>query len=134
MAIAHHIYPSETPHALLSPDSELPAGSERASIPDEASPLLQPKHTPRRTISEWWNSARSSFFDDNLGLLLVAASQFFFSAMNMSVKWLNSSDEPVPTLEVCVKRPEWTIFPGADYFLAYAQLIQVRMVRSSMCR
>jgi hypothetical protein len=33
-------------------------------------------------------------------MLLVVASQFFLSAMNVSVKFLNSLDEPVPTLEV----------------------------------
>ena len=37
---------------------------------------------------------------DNTGLLLVAASQFFFSLMNVAVKKLNSLDKPVPTLEV----------------------------------
>ncbi|KAI9439325.1 integral membrane protein DUF6 [Lactarius indigo] len=99
MATVHLVYPSVISSAL-SPDSESPAGGEPASLQDETSPLLQPKHTPRRTVSEWWNSAQPSFFDDNLGLLLIAASQLFFSAMNTSVKWLNSSDEPVPTLEL----------------------------------
>ena len=44
----------------------------------------------------------SAFIDENSGLLLVAASQFFFSGMNLSVKLLNGLDEPVPTLEVSV--------------------------------
>jgi hypothetical protein len=49
----------------------------------------------------------SAFFDENAGLLLVAASQFFFSAMATCVKWLNSlDDEPVPMLEVRV--PQWS--------------------------
>ena len=38
----------------------------------------------------------SGFFDTNAGLLLVAPSQLFVSAMNLSIKWLNSQDEPVP--------------------------------------
>lgn len=96
MTTAHSIYSSASPPPPLSPDSELPSSGERAYIPDEASPLLPHKQTPRRTVFAWWNS----FFNDNLGLLLVAASQFFFSAMNTSVKWLNSSEEPVPTLEL----------------------------------
>ena len=44
-----------------------------------------------------------AFFNKNAGLSLVAASQFFFSAMNMCVKWLNSLDEPVPILEVRIE-------------------------------
>ena len=113
MTTAHLVYPSASARVSLSPDSELPAGGERASesIADETSPLLPPKHTPRQTIFAWWNS----LLNDNLGLLLVAASQFFFSSMNISVKWLNNSDEPVPTLEVCAKRPERTTLSRADY-------------------
>jgi|SRR6266404_3150472 len=110
MATTHPVGLSASQSAFFPPDPEFPAGGEgaNASMPDasETSPLLRHKQTPRRNISEWWKSSRSSFFEDNLGLLLVAASQFFFSAMNVSVKWLNSSDEPVPTLEVCLKRPE----------------------------
>ncbi|KAH9170211.1 DUF6-domain-containing protein [Lactarius sanguifluus] len=34
------------------------------------------------------------------GLMLVGASQFFLSAMNVAVKILNSLDKPVPTLEL----------------------------------
>jgi hypothetical protein len=73
--------------------------------PNETSPLLwtnstlaralhdQPSHSERRHFL-------SAFFDKNAGLSLVAASQFFFSAMNVCVKWLNSLDEPIPILEV----------------------------------
>lgn len=42
----------------------------------------------------------STIIDSNTGLLLVAASQFFFSVMNLAVKKLNSIDLPVPALEV----------------------------------
>ena len=38
----------------------------------------------------------------NLGLLLVASSQLFFSLMNVGVKLLNSLDPPVPAVEVSV--------------------------------
>ena len=72
--------------------------------PDETSPLLgtngaralQPSH------SQLWYSL-STFFDKNAGLSLLIASQFFVSGMNICVKWLNSLDEPVPILEVCIE-------------------------------
>jgi hypothetical protein len=35
----------------------------------------------------------SGLYDKHVGLLLVVASQFFYSAMNISVKWVNSLDE-----------------------------------------
>ncbi|KAH9008780.1 hypothetical protein EDB84DRAFT_1549747 [Lactarius hengduanensis] len=114
MATARPVYPSAISCVSSSPHSDLPAGEESASLPDETSPLL-PKHTPRRAISEWWNSVRSPIFDDNLGLLLVAASQFFFSAMSMSVKWLNSSDEAVPTLELIQVRMAITYVCSVAY-------------------
>ncbi|KAI9450017.1 hypothetical protein BJY52DRAFT_1304849 [Lactarius psammicola] len=113
MAAARPVYYSVTRAQVLSPDSDLPASGEGPPTADELSPLLKPKHTDthRQTTSERWHTARSSFLDDNLGLLLVAASQFFFSAMNIAVKWLNSLDDPVPTLE----------------------LIQIRMVITYVC-
>jgi len=61
------------------------------------------KHKLRHRVFERWDSARtlvSIFVDNNAGLMLVGASQFFLSAMNVAVKVLNSLDEPVPTLEV----------------------------------
>ncbi len=36
----------------------------------------------------------------NLGMLLVASAQLFFSLMNVWVKKLNSLDPPVPAFEV----------------------------------
>lgn len=46
-----------------------------------------------------WRGAVATF-RSNTGILLVAASQFFFALMNVAVKKLNSLDEPVSTLEV----------------------------------
>ncbi|KAH9052763.1 integral membrane protein DUF6 [Lactarius vividus] len=66
-------------------------------VPDETSPLLKLKHAHGP-----WRSALSSFLDDNTGLLLVAASQVFFSAMNMAVKLLNSLDEPCANFRVVI--------------------------------
>ncbi|KAI0247429.1 hypothetical protein BJV78DRAFT_1157203 [Lactifluus subvellereus] len=103
MAAAHSVNTIEARAVLCSSDSELPR--EGLPLPDETSPLLQYKRVQgtKRNLSERWHSARlsaSSFIGNNAGLLLVAASQFFFSSMNLSVKWLNSLDEPVPTLEL----------------------------------
>ena len=72
---------------------------------DETTPLLGTNRA-QLSRSERWYAAVSTFLDENAGLLLVAASQFFFSAMNTCVKWLNSLDEPVPMLEVRV--PSWS--------------------------
>src|ERR1700761_4411548 len=94
--------PIHTPVTLYSPNSNLPGSEEGRPKPDETSPLLKPQssHADQPTISGLRRSSLSSFFDDNAGLLLVAASQLFVSAMNLSVKMLNSLDEPVPILEV----------------------------------
>jgi len=97
---------------LSSSDPELPAGGDVLGLadPDEITPLLRTKHARvfHRNPLEWWSSARSVttlsvYIDKNAGLLLVASSQFFLSAMNVSVKWLNSLDEPIPMLEVCLR-------------------------------
>lgn len=91
MAATRPVYDSVT--RVAPPESDLLASREDTPIPDEVSPLLGPKRTQ-------WSTARSSFLENNSGLLLVAAAQFFFSAMGIAVKWLNSLDDPVPTLEV----------------------------------
>ena len=112
MTTVRPIHAPTTSYASLSSNSDLPTSREGQPIAsDETSPLLIPRHAyvHQPTISGSWCSALSSFFDDNAGLLLVAASQIFYSAMSMSVKVLNSLDEPVPTLEVC--RPRTGIYP-----------------------
>ena len=91
---------------LSSSDREFPAIRDHFAHPDETTSLLRTSRdrVSQWNYSEWWFSARSAvstFSDKNAGLLLVAASQFFFSGMNISVKWLSSLDEPIPTLEVC---------------------------------
>ncbi|KAH9051559.1 integral membrane protein DUF6 [Lactarius deliciosus] len=93
-------------------NSDLLARREGPSLiqPNETSPLLKPKHAHGT-----WRSALSSFLDDNTGLLLVAASQVFFSAMNMAVKLLNSLDEPVPTFELILVRMAITYAGSVAY-------------------
>jgi hypothetical protein len=71
------------------------------------SPLLQTdsestlKSKSRQSYSERWHLTTSAFLDRNAGLFLVAASQLFFVLSNITVKWLNGSDEQIPMLEVC---------------------------------
>jgi hypothetical protein len=99
-----------TAHAVSASqaDPELPATSRDSLVnPNETTPLLRTNrsHVLRWTHSEWWSPAKaavSACLDRNTGLLLVAVSQFFFAATNISVKWLNNLDEPIPTLEVCI--------------------------------
>ena len=98
MAIVDTLHTPITPHASLS----TPNGVD---IPEETSPLLEPGRTPGRiispSISQRWTSAPSPFLEANLGLFLVSSGECFLAAANTVVKLLNSSDEPVPTLEVC---------------------------------
>ena len=100
---------------------------------DETTPLLRSNRRALSSRSERWRSAVSTFFDQNAGLLLVAASQFFFTAMTTCVKWLNSlDDEPVPMLEVRVPSSS---FLASDSVINYSvQLIWIRMVCLRMCR
>jgi hypothetical protein len=97
MATAHSVRFSSSPSPKPS------ARRDSLADPDETSPLLGPNSAHAlasgSSHSERWHSL-SVFFDKNAGLSLVAASQFFFSAMNTCVKWLNSLNEPVPMLEV----------------------------------
>ncbi|KAH9974987.1 hypothetical protein BGW80DRAFT_1225285 [Lactifluus volemus] len=97
-------------------DHESLRGGLPISAPNETSPLLQHSggQGTEQNLSRRWQPARlsaSGFIDRNAGLLLIAASQFFFSAMNVSVKWLNTLDEPVPTLELmCVRMAMTYVF------------------------
>ena len=94
-----------------SPSShDLPVSGDGLADLDEISPLLgtnRARANQPPSLSKRWHSARlsvSGFLDKNAGLSLIATSQFFFSAMNICVKRLNSLDvEPVPILEVRVK-------------------------------
>ncbi|RDB21736.1 hypothetical protein Hypma_010932 [Hypsizygus marmoreus] len=58
---------------------------------------------------------------NNAGLLLITASQAFFSCMNTAVKKLNSIDPPVPTLELIVVRMGITYLCSMSYML-YAKV------------
>jgi len=84
----------------------LPEEPSSVHVPDETSPLLpvQPesvlKSRAQQSLSERCHSTVPAFLDTNAGLLLIVASQFLFAASNITVKWLNRSDDHIPMLEV----------------------------------
>jgi hypothetical protein len=102
MTTTYSSYNTETCGSLSPVAPRLPGKASSVLVPDEASPLLQPEPVSksRRTPSERWHSTASEFLDTNAGLLLIMAAQFLFSASNLAVKWLNSSGERIPMLEV----------------------------------
>ncbi|KAI0048180.1 DUF6-domain-containing protein, partial [Auriscalpium vulgare] len=74
---------------------------------DDAPAPTSPPSSLWNTLLWKWRAMAAyarTVFDNNTGLLLVAASQFFFSLMNVSVKLLNGLDKPVPTLELVIVR------------------------------
>lgn len=86
----------------------VPAHSHTPSEPDAEGFLLAP--APKGPVKLFvheicarWRALKASTLavvKNNTGLLLVAASQFFFALVNVAVKKLNTLDTPVPTLEV----------------------------------
>ncbi|XP_006457167.1 hypothetical protein AGABI2DRAFT_154525 [Agaricus bisporus var. bisporus H97] len=64
------------------------------------------------------SSPSSSVYQRNVGLLLVVASQMFFSLMNVAVKKLNGIDPPVSALELIVVRMVITLICSITYMLS----------------
>lgn len=64
------------------------------------------------------------FVSGNVGLLLVASAQLFFSLMNLGVKVVSTIDPPVHTLEV--SRSDFT---RVELLMIVSQLIILRMVK-----
>ena len=110
MTTAHPVRTSDGYRSQSPSSPGLPVSIDGQADPDEMSPLLGTSraHAFQSSQSErprWHSAAQSSvsaFLDKNSGLALIATSQFFFSAMNICVKRLNSLNEPVPILEVRV--------------------------------
>lgn len=100
---------SRTPFNASTPDRTTFEGAAEAirhSPPPQATFIATPADRPRvsrsgyagpRTLRRVREVAQA-----NLGLLLVASSQLFFSLMNVCVKKLNSLDPPVPAVEVSI--------------------------------
>ncbi|EAU83500.1 integral to membrane protein [Coprinopsis cinerea okayama7 len=65
----------------------------------------------------FWNKAKAKV-RSNTGLLLIAASQAFFSLMNVAVKKLNTIDPPVTALQLIVVRMGITYLCCMVYMLA----------------
>lgn len=57
----------------------------------------------------------------NPGLLLVAVSQFFFALVHAAAKKMNSSETPVPVLEVCLEVRMCEEYPKC-FFLGIARI------------
>lgn len=64
------------------------------------SPTAQGYHFFSNVSPLHWKASLKELYEHNVGLLLIAASQLFMTFMNISVKFLNEIDVPVPTLEV----------------------------------
>ncbi|KAF8258679.1 hypothetical protein EI94DRAFT_1753927 [Lactarius quietus] len=87
-------------------DSEL---LEYPPVPNEAHKHLHPKDSQvlqlnfNNAFGRWISTTQlsvSAFLENNAGLLLVAAAQFWFCTQGISVKWLESLDETVPIFEL----------------------------------
>ncbi|KAH9974968.1 hypothetical protein BGW80DRAFT_1204444 [Lactifluus volemus] len=121
MAPARDMNTTETLRTHSSPNSVVNA-EEGLAVANETSPLLQHRHTGglgrRQIVSEQRFPARSSistFIDNNSGMFFIVASQFFYTAMNVTVQFLNRLDEPVPTLEIICLRMAMTYICSVSY-------------------
>ncbi|KAI1789861.1 hypothetical protein LXA43DRAFT_892024 [Ganoderma leucocontextum] len=83
----------------LSPQVSYMPAPTTSNIVETASTYLR----IRRGTSEYATQARE-VVKSNIGLILVASSQLFFSLMNVGVKKLNSLDPPVHAVELILVR------------------------------
>ena len=89
----------------------IPSGSSSRRHPEnheQSISNIREGSVPSRMHS--WLASAKDVWQMNTGLLLVVASQAFFSLMNVSVKVLNSIDPPVTVLEVCLFVFMYSIF------------------------
>lgn len=84
--------PLDSPHATTKPTFE----------PAPRRPDLDRNYA--KAPSRWRRllERTKATIDNNTGMLLIAASQAFFSLMNVAVKTLNSLDKPVHAFEVSI--------------------------------
>jgi hypothetical protein len=93
-----------SPHAIYTVLAQDAADFAAPSSPEIALPLTPTQAGQGQcTCPSNANKLRLAF-ENNKGLLLVAASQAFFALMNTAVKKLNSVDPPVPALELVLVR------------------------------
>jgi len=111
------------PHTPI-PSALNPSSSRRhAEDHEEYRPSVEGEGSDPSRIRNWLASV-NDVVQRNTGLLLVVASQVFFSLMNAAVKMLNSIDPPITALEVC-----FFSFLSLKMILMILQLVAVRMVR-----
>lgn len=66
-----------------------------------AHPSLLGDIDEEKEVEPKWRIALNSFVRNNVGLLLVASAQAFFSFISVTVKILHTIDPPVSSLQVC---------------------------------
>lgn len=90
-------HPSRAQAIALPPTPSTP----RAPVPDAQTP---PVAHAEPEMARWWHGkGLRELYENNIGMLLIALAQLFFTFMNICVKILNDMEKPVPTLEVCVR-------------------------------
>ncbi|EJF60876.1 hypothetical protein DICSQDRAFT_137097 [Dichomitus squalens LYAD-421 SS1] len=103
---------SRMPYAANTPDRSafdvsIPLSPQVSYIPaPTTSDTADPTSSYVRILREASRYKRRAreVFESNIGLLLVASAQLFFSLMNVGVKQLNSLDPPVPAVELIFVR------------------------------
>ncbi|EKM74704.1 hypothetical protein AGABI1DRAFT_132961 [Agaricus bisporus var. burnettii JB137-S8] len=106
-------------YTALSPDyADLAQPTQGKPVPDI------PSSSPSSVRGGKWTRVHDVFaslksvYQRNVGLLLVVASQMFFSLMNVAVKKLNGIDPPVSALELIVVRMVITLICSITYMLS----------------
>ncbi|KAI0704448.1 hypothetical protein C8T65DRAFT_654066 [Cerioporus squamosus] len=99
---------NRTPFIASTPDrttfdTDVPLSSRVSFIP---APTMSTGSGSSQLTRTWlrWTGYLRAVVENNIGLLLVASSQLFFSLMNVGVKTLNSLDPPVPAMELILVR------------------------------
>lgn len=96
---------SRTNYSTITPASDI---ANFTVPPSRAEETLQDSSSyndaSQRKKTQWrrYTTQGLDLIHNNIGLLLVASSELFFSLMNLAVKELNTIEPPVPTLEVCI--------------------------------
>lgn len=100
---------SSAGYTALTPETTtFPPRYITAPVPDESEAIQ--RHTINETnfpvsetvsdaVLKYWSGLRG-FVDNNAGLLLVALAQLFFAFVNVSIKVLKETDNPIATLQV----------------------------------
>ncbi|EKM52075.1 uncharacterized protein PHACADRAFT_212669 [Phanerochaete carnosa HHB-10118-sp] len=90
-----------TPDAATFLSDEQHLQTSSASL-EEAEALEKPQDGPKRAQRIWASFVQQAkeIVDENAGMLLVAASEVFYTAMSLAVKELGSIDPPMSTMQL----------------------------------